>query len=33
MADLVRSDGGGFLAGSFAAVLAVLGIYFLSLAF
>ena len=33
MADLVRGDGGGFLAGSFAAVLAVLGIYFLTLAF
>ena len=33
MADLVKGDGGGFLAGSFAAVLAVFGIYFLTLAF
>jgi len=33
MADLVRGDGGGFLDGSFAAVLAVFGIYFLTLAF
>jgi hypothetical protein len=32
MADLVRGDGGGFLAGSLVAFLAVFGILFLTLA-
>jgi len=31
MADLVRGDGGGFMAGSLVAVLAVFGIFFLTL--
>jgi hypothetical protein len=31
MADLMRGDGGGFLAGSFVAFLAVFGIFFLTL--
>ena len=31
MANLVRGDGGGFLAGSLVAVLAVFGIFFLTL--
>jgi hypothetical protein len=33
MANLVRGDGGGFLAGSLVAVLAVFGLFFLTLAF
>jgi len=33
MAELVRGDGGGFLAGSLVAVLAVFGIFFLTLVF
>jgi hypothetical protein len=32
MADLVRSEGGGFLTGSLVAFLAVLGIYALTMA-
>jgi len=31
MADLVRGDGGGFMAGSLVALLAVFGIFFLTL--
>jgi hypothetical protein len=33
MADLVRGDAGGFMTGSLAAVLAVFGIFFLTLTF
>jgi hypothetical protein len=33
MAELVRGDGGGFLAGSLVAALAVFGIFFLTLTF
>jgi len=33
MAELVRGDGAGFLAGSLVAVLAVSGIFFLTLVF
>jgi hypothetical protein len=33
MAELVRGDGGGFLAGSLVAVLAVFDVFFLTLAF
>jgi hypothetical protein len=32
MADLVRGDGGGFLAGSLVALFAVFGIYVLTMA-